>query len=92
MNLIQSLLSSKKFIAMLCGVIGIIALKVFKVAVDPATIAEIVGLVAVYIGAQGISDHGVEAAKIQAVSISAGSDQVTPKATEAVEKMAEDLK
>lgn len=68
MTLLQQLLSSKKFVAMLCGLIGIIALKVFKVNLDPATVGEIVGLVAVYIGAQGIADHGATAAAVTAIA------------------------
>lgn len=68
MNLIQSLFTSKKFMAMLAGLITIAALKVFKVNIDPQTAGEIVGLIAVYIGAQGISDSGKGAAQVKAIA------------------------
>lgn len=71
LNLLKSLFSSKKFVAMLAGLIGIVALKVFKIVVDPATVIEIVSLVGAYILGQGISDNGKEAAKINAVGASA---------------------
>jgi len=67
-NLITSLLGSKKFIAMLCGLIGLLILKVFKVSVDPQTVAEIVGLVASFIVGQGIADNGKDAAKVNAIA------------------------
>lgn len=68
MNLIKSLFESKKFIAMLCGLIGLIILKVFKVSVDPQTVAEIVGLIASYIVGQSIADHGKAAAQVGAIA------------------------
>lgn len=68
MNLLRQLFGSKKFIAMVCGLIGIIALKVFKLTVDPTTVAEVVGLVASYIVGQGISDAGKGAAQATAIA------------------------
>lgn len=91
MLLLKNLFSSKKFLAMLSGIIGIVALKVFKVNLDATTVGEIVGLIAMYIGGQSISDAGKEAAKIEAVSASALSSDVTPKATAAIEQMAAEL-
>ncbi len=58
---------------MLSGLIVILALKLFKIEIDPQTVAEIVGLVATYIVGQGIADNGKEAAKINAVSANAGN-------------------
>lgn len=68
MLLIKSLFGSKKFLAMLTGIIGIVALKVFKINLDATTVGEIVGLVAVYIGGQSVADAGKEAAKVEAVA------------------------
>lgn len=68
MNLLKALFGSKKFIAMLCGLVGLLILKVFKVSVDPQTVAEIVGLVASYILGQGIADNGKSAAQVSAIS------------------------
>lgn len=84
MALLRSLFASKKFLAMLSGVIGIVALKLFKVAVDPATVAEIVALIGTYIVGQGISDHGKEAAKIEAVSLNAMSSAASSEAVRAI--------
>lgn len=64
MHLLQSLFGSKKFLAMLAGLISLVALKVFKLTLDPTTVGEIVALIASYIVGQGISDSGKEAAKI----------------------------
>jgi xanthosine utilization system XapX-like protein len=92
MLLIKSLFGSKKFLAMLTGIIGIVALKVFKINLDATTVGEIVGLVAVYIGGQSVADAGKEAAKIEAVAASARNpDQSTPKANKAIEQMAAEL-
>lgn len=86
MNLLKSLFSSKKFIAMLAGLIGIVALKVFKISVDPATVIEIVSLVGAYILGQGISDNGKEAAKINAVGSQAGQVSGASQAVTAMAK------
>ena len=91
MTLIRSLFGSKKFLAMLTGIIGLVALKVFKLNLDSTTVAEIVGLIAVYIGGQSVADAGKEAAKIEAVSASALSENKTPKANQAIEQMATEL-
>jgi xanthosine utilization system XapX-like protein len=91
MTLLKSLFGSKKFLAMLSGIIGLIALKVFKVNLDSTTVAEIVGLIAIYIGGQSVADAGKEAAKIEAVAASARTDQNTPKANKAIEQMAAEL-
>lgn len=68
MNLLRSLFTSKKFLAMLSGLIVILALKLFKVEIDSATVAELVGLIASYIIGQSVADQGKEAAKINAIS------------------------
>ena len=69
---INQLVTSKKFIATVGAVVAIICTKVagkFDIVIDSTTanhIAEtICFLVAVYVGAQGIADHGKEAAKIK---------------------------
>jgi len=91
-QMIGDLLTSKKFIAMVAGIISVTILKVFKVNVDPQIIVAILGLVAVYIGAQGLADHKKEAAKIEAVAASSMSDSNTPKADQAVAALADEVK
>jgi len=60
---IADLLSSKKFITMVVGlIVAIGARKGFDV--DGEIVAAILGLFAVLIGAQGAADHGKEAARI----------------------------
>lgn len=79
MKLIQSLVGSKKFLAMLTGIIGIVALKIFKINLDATTVGEIVGLVAVYIGGQSVADAGKEAAKVEAIaSVNAQHQELSP--------------
>lgn len=84
MQILRSLFSSKKFLAMLSGLIGVVALKLFKVELDPMTVAEIVALISVYIFGQGISDNGKEAAKITAVSNNAGNVSGASQAVSAI--------
>lgn len=68
MELIKQLLASKKFIAMVITLICLTALKIFKVQLDPSTVAEFVAIISSYILGQGIADHGKEAARINAIS------------------------
>lgn len=65
MDLLKSLLGSKKFVAMLVGVIVVIVGKA-GFDVDQTTIAEIVGLIVAFIVGQGVADAGKEKAKIEA--------------------------
>lgn len=78
MALIRSLFGSKKFLAMLSGVVGLVTLKVFKVVVDPATMAEIVALIASFILAQGAADVNKEAARITAIANIQAEQAATP--------------
>lgn len=89
MDLIKSLLSSKKFIAAIIGVIIAIAAR-YGLNLDPDLVREIVLLLVAYIAAQGISDFGKESARITAVSASA--KKPTAQATAAVSEMAADVK
>lgn len=91
MQLIQSLFGSKKFIAMLSGLVGLLILKVFKVQVDPTTVGEIVGLVASYIVGQGIADNGKSAAQTTAIANVSMSQHMMPsdqdKAVDAIKSV-----
>lgn len=89
MDLLRSLLSSKKFIAAIIGVIIAIAAR-YGLNLDPDVVREVVIILVAYIAAQGISDLGKEAAKITAVSASA--KKPTAQATAAVSEMAADVK
>lgn len=89
MDLIKSLLSSKKFIAAIIGVVIAIAAR-YGFNVDPDLVREIVAILIAFILSQGISDFGKESARITAVSASA--KKPTAVATAAVSEMAADVK
>lgn len=59
--------TSKKFLAALAAVIVYVAGR-FGFDVDPGTLDRIVAALLVYVGAQGIADHGKSAAQIAAVA------------------------
>ncbi len=58
-------MSSMKFWTMILGMVTAIGAK-YGFKVDPETYWSIVGLFGLLIGAQGLTDHGKEAAKISA--------------------------
>ena len=62
---LADLLSSKKFVTMIVGLVVAIGARK-GLDVDPEITAAIIGLFAVLIGAQGAADHGKEAAKVKA--------------------------
>lgn len=88
LNMLKTLLTSKKFMAMVSGLIVVLLAKL-KFEVDPTTIAELVAMVVAFILGQGVADSGKEAAKINAVS--AGANMPVPGATTAVSGMAADV-
>lgn len=63
-----TLLSSKKFLALLVTLLVLVATR--KLGLDEATATElareIVALAAAYMVGQGVADHGKEAAKVEA--------------------------
>jgi hypothetical protein len=70
-DVLVELFSSKKFIAMIAGVLATVLLRLagkFNVALDPDTAKQaadaVALLVASYCVGQGVADHGKEAAKI----------------------------
>lgn len=89
MDLIRALLSSKKFIAAIIGVIIALGAR-YGMNLDADVVREVVIILVAYIVAQGISDHGKDAARITAVAASA--KKPTAKATAAVSDMADDVK
>lgn len=89
MDLIKSLLSSKKFIAAIVGIAIAIGGR-YGLNFDPELVREIVLLLAAYVVGQGISDLGKDAAKITAVAASA--KKPTRQATAAVSDMAAEVK
>lgn len=70
-QMLSQLVASKKFMASVGAVVAVIGTKVagkFGLVLDPATADEISKIIcvmaAVYVGAQGIADHGKEAVKL----------------------------
>lgn len=88
MDLIKGLLSSKKFIAAIIGVIITLASR-YGLNLDPAVVQEVAAIFITYLIAQGISDHGKEAARIAAVATSASPP--VPGAAEAMSQIARDV-
>ncbi len=64
MDVVRALFSSKKFVAMLAGLVATLVAKI-GLESDEATVTQIVSLVAVYIGGQGLADMGKEKAKAE---------------------------
>ncbi len=64
MDVVRALFSSKKFVAMLAGLVATLVAKI-GLELDEATVTQIVSLVAVYIGGQGLADMGKEKAKAE---------------------------
>jgi uncharacterized membrane protein (DUF441 family) len=63
MDLIRSLLSSKKFIAAIIGIVIAIAGR-YGFSLDPELVRELVYILIAYIVGQGIADHGKASAEI----------------------------
>lgn len=89
MDLIKALLSSKKFIAAIIGIIITIGAR-YGFNLDPDLVRDIVAILIAYILGQSIADHGKEAARITAVAASA--KKPTAQATAAVSEMAAEVK
>lgn len=64
---ILRLLSSMKFWTLILGVATALGVK-YGIKVDPDVYWSIVGLFGLLIGAQGLTDHGKEAAKVTSAS------------------------
>ena len=64
MQIIKTMLSSKKFIAMLAGLIATLVAKIGW-HVDTETINQVIALVVSYVVGQGIADAGKEKAKAE---------------------------
>jgi len=64
MDVLAELFRSKKFVAMLAGLIAMLVAKIGW-QLDEATITQAVSLVGVYIGGQALADLGKEKAKIE---------------------------
>lgn len=91
LQMIGEMLTSKKFVAMIVGLIVTLLAK-WKINIDPQVIYSLVGLIIAYIVGQGWADSGKEAAKIEAVSNASLSTSASPKADAAVAQMAESVK
>lgn len=63
------LFTSKKFLAALAAIVVYVAGR-FGLNVDPAALDRIVAALLVYVGAQGIADHGKSAAQVNAAAAS----------------------
>ena len=60
---IEDLLSSKKFLAAVATIVGLVLARAFGIEVSDETLMQIIGAVGgLYIAAQGAADHGKHAA------------------------------
>ena len=75
---LAALFSSKKFLVMITAIVAYILARVGW-DVDPGKIDSLLGVVAVYLGAQGIADHGKEAALVTAASAAAADGALTQR-------------
>jgi uncharacterized membrane protein (DUF441 family) len=64
MQMLKTLLSSKKFIAMLAGLVATLVAKIGW-NVDTETVNQVIALVVSYVVGQGIADAGKEKAKAE---------------------------
>lgn len=71
MNLLKSLLGSKKFSALIAGLITVVLVRKlgFSEAEAQEIAREVVALVGTYMFGQGIADHGKEAKKADAATV-----------------------
>jgi len=67
MDLLKELLNSKKFVAMIIGVIATFLSR--RLGLPEEQVAEVIGLIIAYVVGQGIADNGKEAAKIAGNSL-----------------------
>lgn len=82
-EVLAQLLSSKKFLAFIATALVVVLSPIVGLLgyeVDPEKLALLVGSAATYILAQGLADHGVSAAKVNAASV-ASMDPVVPHDT-----------
>lgn len=66
-DVIKGLLSSKKFVATITGIIATLVAKIGW-EVDGEALAAIVALIVSYVVGQGVADHGKEAAIVAAAA------------------------
>lgn len=62
---LKDLFSSKKFLLTLAGILAYVAGRL-GLNLSTEQLLPVLGLIAVLIGAQGVADHGKEAAKVEA--------------------------
>ncbi len=61
--MLKVLLSSKKFLVSLSGVLFVLLNQISGLNIPEATVIQVVGLLAAYVVGQGIADKGKEAVK-----------------------------
>ncbi len=66
-NLLLGFIGSKKFVAMVAGMVVTLLAK-YKFNVDQTTVEGLIGIVMAYVLGQGIADHGKGAAEVQALA------------------------
>lgn len=86
-QMLTNLLTSRKAIAAVVALIVAIAAK-YGLNLDPELVRLVVGVIGVYILAQGIADSGKEGAKIAAA---AQASPAMPEAKKAVKKVSKDV-
>lgn len=87
LNAIRKLLSSAKVLTFIAGIIVTMAAK-WGFSLDAQTVMVMLGVLATLIGAQGATDFGKGAAKVEAIANAEATTGVsTEKTAEAVEKV-----
>ncbi|HEX5704847.1 MAG TPA: hypothetical protein VFX97_16740 [Pyrinomonadaceae bacterium] len=89
-QMLGELATSKKFMAMIVGVIVAAGAK-YGLDLDPAMVNGILALFVAYILGQGLQGFNKDAARIAAVSAASLSEPSTPKADKAVAAMSESV-
>lgn len=74
------LLSSMKFWTVILGIVTALGAK-YGINVDPEVYWSIVGLFGLLLGAQGLADHGKEAAKVAALAATPATTTVVDNST-----------
>lgn len=77
--MIRELLTSKKFVVFVAGLIVTLAAK-YSFNLDPEMIQNIIYTIVAYLIGQGIADHGKEAAKIQVTGDLVEAGKTPPEA------------
>ena len=65
MDLIRTLLASKKFVAAISAALFVLLNETLALGIDEDTVTQVVTVIAAYVVGQGIADHGKERALVE---------------------------